>query len=116
MHGEGCRDDVRRVSALLASNLHVFAQQWAIVGVSDGDERLGFLRSTLVAQVGNAVFRHDGVNVVLCVVDVRAEWHDARDGSALLRRSASEGGEHGVASVVARTANSIHHSRTADFR
>ena len=77
VHGEGCRDDVGRVSALLTSNLHVFAQQWAIVGVSDGDERLGFLRSTLVAQVGNAVFRHDGVNVVLCVIDVRAEWHDA---------------------------------------
>ena len=104
------------VAATLLGILQVVTQHGAVVGMSHLDEFLSLLHVALVAKVGHAVLRDDGIDVVVRMVDVAGEGHDAGDGAALRGGAAGEDGQVGIRSKVSRAADAVHHLRTAYLR
>lgn len=72
------------------------------------------VQGPLAAEVGNALFGNDNINIVLRGVDMRAERHDGRNLSVLGRRRRGEYRHVAVALIVARAADAVHQSRGAD--
>ena len=101
------------VSAALLCILEVVLQHGAVVGMCHLDEFLSLLHVALMAKVGHAVLGDDGVDVVVRVVDMAGEGHDAGDGASLRSGTAGEDSEVGVGSEVGRAADAVHHLRTA---
>ena len=119
MEREGLAQEMRRMcmARLLVGALEVVAQHWAEVGVRAVlDDLLGALARRLAAQVGHALLRDDDVDVVLRLVNMRAEWHDGRDLAALGHRRRVEDGQVGVAREVAAAADAVDHVRARDVR
>ena len=82
MHSEGCRQVVTGLSHL--GNLQVIPQQLLIVWVSTLlDDLLCTLIRTLSTKVGNTLLSSDDVHVMLCMVEVTAEWNDRTDQTTL---------------------------------
>ena len=65
------------------------------------DDDRGALRGRVAAQVRQALFGHDDLDVLGDVVDVAGHGDDGRDGAALGRRGRDETGDEGVAREVA---------------
>lgn len=86
MEREGLAQEMRRMcmARLLVGALEVVAQQRPVVGMRAVlDDLLGALARRLAAQVSDALLRDDDVDVVLRLIDMRAERHDGRDIAAL---------------------------------
>ena len=79
------------------------------------DDGLCTLHRTLATQVGNTLFCHDDIHVVLGGVLVGDERNDAGDAAALCHRRTSEDTQIGVADEVTRTADTVHHLCTTDM-
>ena len=69
----------------------------------------------LAAQVGNTLFGNDDVDIMLAVVYMRNHRDDSADFAFFGDRRASKDRDIGVARKIARTADTVHHLRTADM-
>ena len=76
------REFVRCLS--LVCNLEIVPQQLFVVGMSAVlNDGLCAFAWRLSSQVGYTLLCDDDVDVVLCVVDMAAEWHNRADDSSL---------------------------------
>ena len=105
-----------RVAPVAGGQAQVVAEEGTVVGVGNGHEGLGLFHGAFVAQVGHAILRDDGVDVVLRVVHVRAEGNDAAHASVLGRGAAGEDAQHRVVRKVGAAAHAVHHHRAAHLR
>ena len=80
------------------------------------DDALCTLDGTFSAQIGNTLLGDDDVHIVLRAVLMADKRYDRRDHTALGHTGTSEDREVRVADEVTRTADTVHHLRTADVR
>ena len=64
-------------------------------------------------EVGKALLRHENLRIVLRVVHMAHVGHNTADGAALGDRRRKEEPESTMAGKIRRTANPVHHRRTA---
>ena len=69
----------------------------------------------LAAQVGNTLFGNDDVDIMLAVVHMGNHRYDGADFAFFGYGRAGEDGDVGVTCKVARTADTVHHLRTANL-
>ena len=115
VHGEGSSKLMMGMAATFLGILQVILEHGTIVGVCNLDEFLSLLHVALMAKVGHAILRDDCIYIMVRVVDVAGEWHDAGNSTTLGCGAASEDGQVGVRSEVGRTADAVHHLRAADL-
>nr|GEU28368.1 hypothetical protein [Tanacetum cinerariifolium] len=114
MPRQGLFQHVRGLPAAGLRPLDIRAQLRAVVGMGAAldDQRRPLARGQ-AAQVGQAPFGHQHVDVMLGVVHVRGKRHHARDGAVLGHGFADENRQLAVAREVARAADAVHHVRAA---
>lgn len=89
VHSECSREIVVSLSA--TSNLQVFAEQRAVVRMSTVlDDFVSALHRRLSTKVSHTLLCHDDIDIMLRVVEVRAERHNGRDYATFCRRCTSE--------------------------
>ena len=104
------------VAALLAGSLEVIIQVRLIFRIRNliDNDRSFFFRGQ-AAQVSNAAFGNDNVNVQGCMVDMAAERNYGADLAALGQGVGEEYGQVAVTCKVAGTANTVHQLGAANM-
>jgi hypothetical protein len=124
VHVERLEQHVRLVAHALLQTLElspikIISQDRSVIGVRAVlDDNTGTLTRRQSTNISKTLLSNDDIEIVLGLIDVRGEGHDARDTGGIGLGGPGTGSVHdtvlGVAEEIGRTAETVQHARAHD--